>query len=240
MMSLRSLVQVVFLASLVLTHSASAAERWTIPLTERNWQDIKVPGIAENRYQIRDQVLKVQSDNSVSFRYFKLPASIQRPDFVSWSWKVDSFSEVVPQTVAGRDDRPLAIHIWFDDGSDKSLFGNLGTLFGYPKVGHLLTYVWGADDAVGSVLQNPHYEKGKLIILVGDQGKTGEWSKVTRDIVRDYRRAFGTSPDMSDLRYIAVSADSDDLDGHSVGAVRSLSLKSSNRLAAKASNSGTQ
>ncbi|MEM9128916.1 MAG: DUF3047 domain-containing protein [Pseudomonadota bacterium] len=224
-------MRLAFALFLALSSPLQAAERWDLPINESTWRNIKVPGVSQNKFIARDNTLRVKSDDSASFRYLKLPLSINRPEIVSWSWRVDEYSGLTTQTKAGRDDRPLAVHIWFEDNASGLLFGSLGSVFGYPKVGHLITYVWGADALPGSVLQNPHYAKGKLIVIVGKNGSTGEWSDVRRDIVKDYKRSFGISPDLSDLRYIAVSADSDDLNGRSIGAVRGLSLASRKRLA---------
>ncbi|MEM6482343.1 MAG: DUF3047 domain-containing protein, partial [Pseudomonadota bacterium] len=105
-----------------------------------------------------------------------------------------------------------------------SLFGVVGSALGYPKVGHLMTYVWGAEEASGSVLRNPYYSKGRVIVLVGQNAPTGEWRSVRRDIARDFSAAFGTTADLTSLRYIAVSADNDDHGGQSVATVAALSL----------------
>ena len=204
---------------------AQAAERWVLPLDGRSWQTLKVPGARENQFVVQDNILQVQSQASVSFRYFQLPASIKTPAKVSWRWRVDAHSALTSQTAKGRDDRPLAVHIWFDDAGNTSLFGGVGSLLGYPKVGHLLTYVWGAQERAGSVLPNPYYDKGRMVVLVGRDGAKGQWHSVQRNIVADFQKAFGKAPDLSTLRYIAISADSDDLSGHSTAAINAISFQ---------------
>ena len=204
--------------------SASAAERWSLPAGQQGWRILKVPGVAANRFRVQEQVLEIQSAGSASFRYLELPSALTQPTQVSWDWRVEQHSPLSTQTAAGQDDRPLAVHIWFEDTTDGSLFGTLGTLFGYPKVGRLMTYVWGAEEPAGSILPNPHYAKGKVFVLVGDDGRKGQWQTVRRDIAQDYQRAFGQQPDLKSLRYVAVSADSDDLNGYSTAAIRALSF----------------
>jgi ribosomal protein RSM22 (predicted rRNA methylase) len=164
------------------------------------------------------------SDASVSFRYFEIPPNKPAPSVLSWRWKVDSHSSLAPQTVKGKDDRPLAIHVWFDKAGADTVLSGLTARVGKPKVGKLLSYVWGAQEPAGSVLENPYYRKGRVIVLVGEDGQIGEWATVQRDIVADYRRAFGAEPDMSRLRYIAISADTDDLNGQSSASVRELAF----------------
>ena len=204
--------------------TAQAVERWVLPLEDGVWRSIKVPGEPENTFRFGDDVITVQSDDSVSFRYVELPPALTTPSHVNWRWRVDSHSALAQQSVKGRDDRPLAVHLWFDDTAGGSLFGGLGSVLGYPNVGHLLTYVWGAQEQAGSVLANPHYAKGRVIVLVGPDGTTGHWQTVRRDIADDFKAAFGRRPDLKTLRYIAVSADSDDLDGYSRASLQSLAI----------------
>ncbi len=198
---------------------------WRLALSEDAWRNLKVPGQDENQFSFQDNTIQVISDSSVSFRYLKIPKSRPAPPVVQWSWQVKRYSALSYQDEQGHDDRPLAVHLWFDDATDGSLFGAIGRIFGYPKVGHLITYVWGAQEQAGTILPNPHYAKGSIIVLVGQGGKAGHWSDVRRDIVQDYMRAFDEVPDLATLRYVAISADSDDMSGYSQAVVRSLSFQ---------------
>lgn len=220
----RALLVLTFLTGLFVPQVTTASEGWQVPLEAANWRTLKIPGARENQFVLRGDTLQVISDRSVSFRYMELPRSVVAPAELSWRWRVDRHTPLASQVQKGQDDRPLAIHVWFDTEGRASLFGNLASLAGRPKVGHLLTYVWGATEPAGSVLANPYYDKGRVIVVVGAEGRTGQWVEVRRDIVEDYRRAFGTAPDMAALRYIAISADTDDLAGNSSALVRALAF----------------
>lgn len=220
----RAFVALALMSGLFAPQAAFASEGWQLPLKAAGWRTLTVPGARENQFVMRGDALQVISDSSVSFRYMELPRDVVAPSELSWRWRVERHSSLASQAQKGRDDRPLAIHVWFDTEGRASLFGNLASLAGRPKVGHLLTYVWGATEPAGSVLPNPYYDKGRVIVLVGSDGRTGEWIEVRRDIISDYRRAFGTRPDMSALRYIAISADTDDLAGQSSASVRALAF----------------
>ena len=206
------------------TGFAFAVERVDLSLLSPHWRTLHLPGTPRNQFQTDGSILEVHSDASASFRYIELDAQNFVTSEISWTWRVDSHAPFVSQTLKGFDDRPLAVHIWFDDTKDGQLFGAFGSVLGYPRIGHLLTYVWGAAEPAGSVLPNPHFERGTIFVVVGADGKAGEWSTVRRNIAQDYERAFGRKPDLSTLRYVAVSADSDDQNGRSQGAIRSLSL----------------
>lgn len=209
---------------LLVPQQLSASDGWVLPLEAGSWRTLKVPGARENQFVLRGDALQVISENSISFRYLELPRKVPAPTELSWRWRVDHHSPLSSQAQKGSDDRPLAIHVWFDTGGNASLFGSLASVMGRPKVGHLLTYVWGAKEPAETILANPYYDKGRLIVVVGQSGSTGEWHDVRRDIVKDYQTAFGVRPDMSALRYVAISADTDDLTGQSSALVRSLAF----------------
>lgn len=223
-MKRRSLVALVMIVALCQPVNSFAREGWVLPMEAAACRTLNVPGARANQFVLRGDAMQVISDKSVSFRYIELPWNVGTVSHLSWGWRVDQHPPLVSQSQKGRDDRPLAVHVWFDTDGHASVLENLASFAGRPKVGHLLTYVWGATEPPGTVLKNPYYHKGRVIVVVGSEGQTGEWVRVRRNITRDYQRAFGQTPDLSKLRYIAVSADTDDQAGRSSAVVRALAL----------------
>ncbi len=127
------------------------------------------------------------------------------------------------------DDRPLALHIWFPDSrGDADLFDRIGRfvvkdIFGVPLTGMILTYVWGGTQAPGASFVNPHTgTNGMMIVLRNGSAESGRWYREQVDFAADFERVFGhPAPSPS---FIALSADSDDSGGHSVGQIRELRL----------------
>ena len=220
----RVLIASAMVMALFQAKGLQASEGWTVSLGASAWQTLKVPGVRENQFVLQGDTLQVISESSASFRFVEIPRNVRVPSHVSWRWRVDTHSPLSSQAQKGRDDRPLAIHVWFDTEGKSSLLSNLASVVGRPKVGHLLTYVWGATEPAETVLTNPYYDKGRVIIVVGQDGRKGQWHEVRRNIVADYQQAFGVSPDMSKLRYLAISADTDDLMGQSTAAVRAVTF----------------
>ena len=223
-MTHRTLIALALVMALFPSKGVQASEGWTVSLSASAWQTLKVPGVRENQFVLRGDALQVISESSASFRYVEIPRNVHAPSHVSWRWRVDAHSPLSSQATKGRDDRPLAIHVWFDTDGKASLLSSFASVMGRPKVGHLLTYVWGATEPAETVLANPYYERGRVIIVVGQDGRKGQWHDVRRNIVADYQQAFGDVPDMSKLRYLAISADTDDLMGQSTGSVRAVTF----------------
>jgi len=140
---------------------------------------------------------------------------------LNWRWRVDKAIAPSPQDRVGRNDRPLAVHLWFPPpAAQRSLLERLGGVFGYPAIGRVMTYVWGGTSERGTVIRHPHFDEGRLIILRGTEAQAGTWYDESIDFAADYRRAFGEAP--PDRLYLAISADTDDLGGMSSARLQAL------------------
>lgn len=191
------------------------------------WKLIKLKGKDVTRFEIaNNSELKVDAESAVGFYYTKLADIVDEKATLQWRWRVDRQIPPTDQARKGGDDRAIAVHLWFDDDESGSLFGKLGGLLGYPRVGHLMTYVWGGVREANTVMANPYYDKGAIIIVRNGKapGKDG-WQLERRDVVADYARAFGREPDLTKLRYLAISADTDDTGTVSSARVADVALR---------------
>jgi len=191
------------------------------------WKLIKLRGKDVTQFEVeKNQELKVEAKAAVGFYYTKLAGIADDKVMLQWRWRVDQQIPPTDQARKGGDDRAIAVHLWFDDDESGSLFGKLGGLLGYPRVGHLMTYVWGGVRDANTVMANPYYEKGAIIIVRNGKGPgKGGWQLEQRDVVADYARAFGRSPDLTKLRYLAISADTDDTGTVSSARVADVALR---------------
>ena len=101
----------------------------------------------------------------------------------------------------------------------------MASLLGRPRVGHLLTYVWGGKREPGTILPNPYYpKKGAIIILRNAKTGAAGWRTEKRDIVDDFRRSFGKAPNLATLKYVSVSGDTDDTRTKSKSQIRAFKI----------------
>ena len=162
------------------------------------------------KFRFSGDVIEVVADGSVAFLYRELEPPMTPSPRLEWQWRIDRNIPPTDQASTETDDRPLAVHIWFDDGGG-SLLGSVASLLGRPRVGHLITYVWGGKRPAGTIMPNPHYpKKGAIIILRNGSAPAKGWQREARDIAADFHASFGVAPDLSKLRYVAVSGDTDD------------------------------
>jgi Protein of unknown function (DUF3047) len=58
-----------------------------------------------------------------------------------------------------------------------------------------LLYVWMVGVPVDTVLHSPHTDRVRMIVAESGVKRAGEWITLRRNVVEDFRRAFGEEPD---------------------------------------------
>lgn len=196
----------------------------SVPPAFDDWKLLVLPDKEPAEFKVsKDGALQVEAMNAVGFLYAQIDgASAKR---LAWRWRVDKDIPPTDLSQSGRDDRPLAVHVWFPPKPEEVSFRDrLGSLFGYPMIGRVLTYVWGGTAERGAYMTNPHFDESKLIVLRSGATPTGRWFAEEIDIAADYEMAFGAKP--PETAYIAISADTDDAGGTSVAQLDDLKLLS--------------
>lgn len=148
---------------------------------------------------------------------------------LTWRWKVVQGLTPVDLRAAGGDDRPAAVHLWFDRPAAESgildrFRDGVAAVFGVPSPGKTLTYVWGGDHSRGEQFASPYRPgDGAIVILRPGDTPLGAWQDERIDFHADFRRAFGyAAPPAS---YLSVSADSENTGGRSLAVVGDLAFE---------------
>lgn len=176
------------------------------------WRFLGAPGEKEAEFVFQEDALAVSADGAVGFLY--RPAA--GAPTLSWRWRVDRPIPPSDQAREGADDRAIAVHLWVDTGRREELaFGPLARLYGYPTVTHLLTYVWGGVREPEALVANPYYERGAVMVVRSSAEPSGRWAMERRDLAADLARAFGDAVRVEHIKYLAVSADTDQRGGDS-------------------------
>lgn len=175
-----------------------------------------------------DKALTVSAQAAVSFLYRRVPKAARGATGLTWTWRVDRDVPPTDLSVPGEDDRPLAVHVYFDD-TDAGLMQRFAGLFALPASGRALTYVWGSDLPPGTFLANPFMDQGKGVLVVvrpsrATTNRASEWETVRVNLADDYRRAFKRDPEP--LRGLAISSDTDDTSTFAQGRIKSVFLTS--------------
>ncbi|MEX0603243.1 MAG: DUF3047 domain-containing protein [Marinobacter sp.] len=185
---------------------------------EDGWEPLEFPNIdRHSRYElVQDngvQVIKAQTSNSASGLIARVRLDPEQRPVLEWRWKVSGVYEQGDARNKSGDDYPARIYVAFEFEPDKAGFFErakrkaMETLAGEELPGNALNYIWANKLPVGSVVPNPYTEATQMIAVNSGVSQAGEWVTISRNIVEDYKKAFGEAPPT--IVGIAIMSDSD-------------------------------
>ncbi len=159
-------------------------------------------------------VLKAESRNSASGLIRKIRIDPHQYPIIRWRWRVTRiFPEGNVRKKAG-DDYPARIYITFEYDPDKLSFIQRARrqaaklAFGeYPPTG-AISYIWASTTPEGTMVPNPYTDRVMMIAVESGSAEQNTWKEEERNILEDYRRAFGHEPPA--VSGVAVMTDTDD------------------------------
>lgn len=84
-------------------------------------------------------------------------------------------------------------------------------VFGSRLFPRILKYVWSTSVPAGASFKHPRSDRMAIIVVASGGQSLGQWQAVTRNIVEDYRAAFGSEP--GNLIALGIKTDSDSTAG---------------------------
>jgi len=158
-------------------------------------------------------VLRADSNASASGLIRQMEIDPNDYPVLTWDWKVSNIIATGDVTKKSRDDYAAWIYIAFaEDPEHLSFFqrakmATIKMFYGKTLPSAALAYVWGNRAEVGSVHSNRNTDRIQMILVESGPVHLNHWRSVRRDIVTDFRRAFGTDPPR--ISGIAVMTDTD-------------------------------
>jgi hypothetical protein len=146
------------------------------------------------------QVLEARSESAASglLQEVSIDPIVQR--HISWRWKVPQLIATADNTRRNADDSPVRIVIAFDgdkkkfDFEDRAMADMVKLFSGREMPYATLMYIWENKLPVGTVLENAHSSRAKMIVAESGAKRVGQWLTMTRDVLEDYRQAYGEEP----------------------------------------------
>lgn len=147
--------------------------------------------------------------------YRKIRVDLRRHPVLEWRWQVPPPEEnASPLDVASRASPMARISLAFHGDPEKLdvedrtklRLAKVLTVNGLPYAS--LLYVWMYGVPVGTVLHSPYTDRVRMIVVESGPKHVGEWVSVRRNVLEDYRRAFGEEP--SDVVAVGLMTDPGD------------------------------
>lgn len=202
--------------SAIVPFSASPADGG-VPL---GWERYRVRrDIPESRYFTVDDagttVLRAESRRGSSGLRCPLDADPAQHPRIRWRWRAEALPAGARADELDLDDSPARVVLAFDGDiaslplRDRIFFEQVELFTGQRLPYAMMMYVWDATLPAERVV--PYSRSGRIRNLVVRSGADGlgRWLMHERDIVGDYRRAFGETPGR--LVSVGVLTDADDL-----------------------------
>lgn len=157
----------------------------------------------------------VRADSEASASGMIRPIQIDPNDFpiFAWRWKVSNTMAKGDATKKSGDDYAARIYITFsgDIGQagllQRTKVAALKWLYGETPPSAALAYVWGNRADVETIHTNPYTDRLQMIVVESGPAYLNQWRRAQRDIVQDYRRAFGGDP--PPISGVAIMTDTD-------------------------------
>ncbi len=192
-----------FLPSLASAQSSVLLREEFRDLTE--WRPVTFPKIKEHtQYSIEDQgretVLRAESRASASAIVYRKLFDVYEYPKLRWKWKVMNVYEKGNAGTREGDDYPLRIYVLFKYDPDRAGFydsikyGLAKMIYGEYPPHSALNYIWANREDETGIITSTYASNSKMIVLQKGKKNLGRWIVEERNILDDYRRAFGADP----------------------------------------------
>lgn len=146
------------------------------------------------------RVLEANADSSASGVLQELAINATQYSMLSWRWRVSQLAPGADLSRRGSDDSPARVIVGFDgdrkkfDFEDRAMADMVKLFSGREMPYATLMYVWDRKLPVGTVLENAHSGRAMMIVVESGERRVGQWLGFSRNVVEDFRRAFGETP----------------------------------------------
>jgi len=158
-------------------------------------------------------VVRAHADNAASGLIRAIAVDANEHPVLRWRWKAQNLIQKGDLTRKDGDDFPARIYVSFRYSPerlsvrDRAKYAAARVIYGeYPPHAGL-NYVWDTKAAPGTIAPNAFSDRVKMIVVESGTGRLRQWIDYERNIVADYRMAFGEDP--PPIAGIALMSDAD-------------------------------
>ena len=158
-------------------------------------------------------VLQADAEQAATGLYRRIRVDPGRQPVLEWSWRVEKLIPGADLRKGSREDSAARLVVSFHGDPTKLDFEDrarlrLAKIFaGEPLPYAMLIYVWSNQIPVETALPSPQIERIRMIVVESGGARLGRWLHYRRNVVEDYRRAFGEDP--GDIVAVGVLTDAD-------------------------------
>lgn len=158
-------------------------------------------------------VARARADAAAAGLNFPVKFDVRSAPVVEFRWKIAKLIDGADNRVAAKEDSPARLVLGFDGDKSKLTFKErtasalaksaTGKELPYAQ----LIYVWSNGEPVGTVIENTHTRRVRMIVAATGAASAGKWVTLTRNLPEDFKRAFGEDP--GTLTDVGIMTDTD-------------------------------
>lgn len=158
-------------------------------------------------------VMRADADSSASGLATEFRMEPSRRPYIEWRWRIEGLIPGADNTDRYADDSPVRVVLAFDGDKsqlslrDRMFFERARLFTGRDMPYATLMYIWENNKPVGTVIENPHTGRVRKIVVASGPAGVQEWKTFRRNIVEDYKLAYGKLP--GKLVGVAILTDTD-------------------------------
>lgn len=179
-----------------------------------NWHPLNFRRISKHTiYSVVDDngisVVKAQSDQSASGLVRNITMDLREYPIIEWRWKISNLVDKGDPRRKEGDDYPARIYIIFGQDQSKLDFADkIARKLSGQDIPHSgLNYIWDNKTPIGSTMPNAFSDRLRMLVVQSGGDKLNQWQTEQRNVLEDYRKAFGAEPPL--ISGIAIMTDTD-------------------------------
>jgi len=184
------------------------------------WRFTTLPNKAPTRFEVMElggqRVLKVEADQSYGNLVHRVHVPLSRETSLAWRWRVDQLVEGADLRTRAGDDGAAKLCVFFNlpasqlSVTERAQLKLARAVSGEDVPTEILCYVWDIKEPKGSQFVNAFTNRMQMLVLEsGPTSAAGGWVSEKRNVLEDFRRAFGreagtTVPDVAAVAVAVV------------------------------------
>lgn len=163
--------------------------------------------------------VRADADASMSSLATKINIDPTVTPWLHWRWRIAGTNPASAFEGKQHDDFVARVYVFFDYDLERLPFFQrtkirlARAIYGKELPLAALCYVWADKEPVGASAWNAYTDRVRMIAASSGNEKAQRWVDVERNVVDDYRAAFGEP--VPRITGIAIATDSDDTRSHS-------------------------
>jgi hypothetical protein len=169
------------------------------------WKDVPLASFKNNTEYLLvvedgTVVVRAMAHNSASFLGMTTDFDPHKFPMLSWRWKVLQDIPSANTADQAKEDAPVRLMVGFAGDSSKLSFKDrfaasaAQTISGQTLPYATLMYIWGSKVPVDSITPSSRSARIRMLAVAADNQGVGKWQSYTRNLVEDFKRAFGEEP----------------------------------------------